>query len=613
MEEEYKTDMVPGRAILSSSKKEKREYRIKKYDFKKPDKFSMEQIRTISIVHETFSRLASVSLSARIRRKIDLSVAQVDQLAFFEFIDSIPDPTAMAIVNLHPLRGSAIMQIDPDICFPLYDILFGGSGRDAVANRELSPMERSVSKGIFDALLEELAVAWEPMIGLKPEIGQIETNPRVAMIVPPVEMVILVSFDVTMEGHRGRINFCIPFLTIEPLIDKLSIQYWFSRVHNGKSQCVPPENIVSLKLDCDVLAAAEDLSLRQIGQLRKGSLIRLPLFGEGESHLRAGGEIVMDLSRRKNRNAMKFLITESRLRKSGAVPEFLDLNRKEEILRKDSILSLSEEVKNLSLTLTERIDNLSINQEQLNDQVFFRSDGEPHSGPQKKVPFGFIGLPDIPVLYEILSAENIQAAALILTRLDSGLGAELLARFPEELQPGLIKRIGTMNPLSPKIIEEIEEVLLSRFNRISESSEPDVKGVEKITQILSLSPRTVEKNIIESLDKSDRDFSEEIKKRMFVFEDIVLLDRGAVGRMADRVDIGDLCLAMKMVAEDSVNEHIFASVSAEKGRELKSCLEKKGRVLISEVDKARQRIVAELRLMEEEGEMMIARADEIID
>ncbi|MBB6479655.1 flagellar motor switch protein FliM [Spirochaeta isovalerica] len=613
MEEEFKVENVHGSAIMASARKENREYRVKKYDFKRPDKFSLEQIRTLSIVHESFCRLVTVSLSGKIRKKIDLSVAQVDQLAYFEFIDSIPDPTAIAVVNMHPLRGSAIIQIDPDISFPLCDLLFGGSGMESVENRELSPMERSVSSSIADVLLKDLAVSWEPLIHLEPEVGQIETNPQMAMIVPPTEMVVLVSLKVVLEGHEGRINFCIPFLTIEPLIEKLSAQYWFSRVRNEREDCVPSENIISLKLDCEVLTEAEDLSLRQIGQLRKGSLVRLPLFGEGHSYLRAGGETVMDLTHKKIRSAMKFQVAESRLRDSGVVPGFLNVNQKADSFNEDSIKSLAEEMKKLSRTLTEKIDRLSLNQEQLSDQVFFSTEGDQPAALQKREPFGFIGLPDIPLLYELLSGENKQAVALILSRLDSGLGAELLGHFPKELQPDIIKRIGTMDRVSPEIINKVEKVLLGSFNKIAESSEPDVKGVEKVTQILSLSPRSVESHIIGSLDKSDSHFSEEIKKRMFVFEDIVLLDSRAVARLAQRVDLKDLCLAMKMVAEDSVREHIFTSIPPAEADELKKCLEEKGRVLITEVDKAQQRIVSVIRQMEEEGEMLIGRADEMID
>jgi len=611
MEEEFKAEMIEGKRILASSPRENREYRVKKYDFTRPDKFSHDQIKTLSIVHKTFSRLATLSLSGLLRKKAEIKVAQVDQLAFFEFIDSVPDPSAMAVIEMSPLRGSAILQIDPQVCFPLCDWIFGGSGSGDFGNRELSAMERSITSIMVETILSDLGEAWKPLVDLKPSLGQIETSPQMAMIVPPTEMVILVSFKVETGGHEGMINLCIPFLSIEPLLEKLSVLYWHSQTWSDRREYLPAGGVASLKLDCEIVTEGEELSLKQIGQLKKGSLVHLPLFGEGRTHLRFGGESVLDFSRGKSRGGVKYNVTESRLRESGFVPRLVDTSEKKNGFTEDSLKIVAEEVKAIRVSLSERIDQISRNQEQLNDQVFFRSERDIPVESVKKEPFAFIGLPDIPVLHELLAKENRQAIALILSRLDSGLGAELLALFEKELQPELIKRVGLMDRVSPAVVEAVEKVLRSSFNKITESSEPDVKGVEKITQILYLSPRSVEAHVIGSLDQSDSSLSEEIKKRMFVFEDIVVLDRRAVATMAKRVDIQDLCLAMKMVAGHAVRDHILASIPEEDGAKLKKCLEEQGRVLISEVDKAQQRIVAVIKQMEEEGEVLIARSDDL--
>jgi flagellar motor switch protein FliM len=611
MEDEYKVEMIRGNQILSSHPKEDRDFRVKKYDFKKPDKFSMEQIRTLSIVHETFSRLTTVSLSALAQKKIEMEVSMVDQLTYVEFIEMIPDPGVMAIVNMRPLQGSAVLQIDKHTSLSLFDRLFGGTGQSVGDERALSAMERSVSALVMDDLLGGLKTSWNPLIELEPSIGQIETNPQMAQIVPPTEMVVLISFKVLFQGKEGRINFCIPFLTIEPLIEKLSVKYWYSMVRNEREDCVSTEEITSLDLDCQFLTESEDLSLKKLGELKKGSLVSLKSFGEGHSFLRAGGQDIMEFQHKKNRNAMSFTVTGSQLRESGLIPGFLNPVEKEEIEKKSFMEDLSVEIRNLSISLNEKIDRLSLNQEELNDQVFFREEGQAVVQAGKE-PFSYIGLPDVPVLYELLLDENPQAVALILSRLDSGLSAELLSRFHKEKQPDLVKRIGLMERVTPQVIDEMDTLLKNSFNRMANSSEPDVKGVEKVVQILNLSPRSVESHVILTLDESDNALSEEIKKRMFVFEDIVLLDPGTVARLAEKVDVKDLCLAMKMVAEDSVKKHILSSISPQKSTELKACLEEKGRVLISEVDKAQQRIVAVIKKMEEEGEIIVGRADEMI-
>lgn len=613
MEHEFKKVMVKGSDIIASSPKQDREYRVIDYDFKRPDKFSLEQIRTLSIVHETFSRLATLSLSSLIQKKVDLHVASVDQMTFEEFIHSIPNPAAMAIINMDALRGSSIMQLDPQICYSIFDRMLGGRGTIAQDNKELTAIERSISSYVFGDLLKYLREAWKPMIDFHPSVGQIETNPQLSMIVPPTEMIVLITFEVKIEEAVGMLNFCIPFIVIEPLLEKLSAQYWYSKVRTNKGDCVPAANIASLKLDCEVLTESEDLSLKLLGELKKGSLVKLPLFAEGKTSLRAGGQIIMDYQMKSHRGGKSFTVQSSSLAQSGLLPDFLHEEEQSERNRQDRFDEISSQLKELAGTLSERIDRISENQVQLTDQVFFQSEGEQPSLRTGKEPFSFIGLPDLPVLHELLADENIQAVALIISRIDSGLGAELLRTFTSEVQPVLMRRVGLMDRVTPEVIGKVESVIRERLDRISESLDPDVKGVEKVTQILNVSSRSVESRIIQSLEKSDGELAEEIKKRMFVFEDIVLLDPKAVAKVADRVDLKDLCLAMKMVAEEGVKEHVLSSISIEKRKDLQKCLEETGRVRISDVDKAQQKVVEAIRKLEEEGEMVVCRPDEMID
>ena len=134
--------------------------KIKIYDFKRPDKFSKEQIRTVSIMHETFARLTTTSLSAQLRSLAQVHVASVDQLTYEEFIRSIPNPTTLAIINMDPLKGSAILEIDPAITFSIIDRLFGGQGEGAKVTRDLTDIEQSVMEGIIVRILGNMRDAW---------------------------------------------------------------------------------------------------------------------------------------------------------------------------------------------------------------------------------------------------------------------------------------------------------------------------------------------------------------------------------------------------------------------------------------------------------------------
>ncbi len=112
--------------------------KIKIYDFKRPDKFSKEQIRTVSIMHETFARLTTTALSAQLRSMAHVHVASVDQLTYEEFIRSIPTPTTLAVINMDPLKGNAILEIDPSVTFSIIDRLFGGTGQGTKVQRDLN-------------------------------------------------------------------------------------------------------------------------------------------------------------------------------------------------------------------------------------------------------------------------------------------------------------------------------------------------------------------------------------------------------------------------------------------------------------------------------------------
>ncbi len=253
--------------------------KIKIYDFKRPDKFSKEQIRTVSIMHETFARLTTTAMSAQLRSLVNVHVASVDQLTYEEFIRSIPNPTTLGIINMDPLKGSAVLEIDPAITFSIIDRLFGGKGEGTKVNRDLSDIEQSVMENIIVRILGNLREAWNQVIDLRPRLGQIETNPQFAQIVPPTEMVVLVTLETKVGEVEGMMNFCIPYLTIEPIISKLSAQYMYSSVRSGGTT----ENLNILKerlsmIGITVIAeiGIMNLTVRDVLSLRIGDVIRLP-------------------------------------------------------------------------------------------------------------------------------------------------------------------------------------------------------------------------------------------------------------------------------------------------------------------------------------------------
>jgi len=253
--------------------------KIKIYDFKRPDKFSKDQIRTLQMMYENFARTTTTSLSAQLRTLVHVHVASVDQLTYEEFIRSIPSPTAMAVINMDPLKGSAVFEIDPAITFTIIDRLFGGSGESTKISRELSDIETSVMENIIVRILSNLREAWANVIDLRPRLGDIETNPQFAQIVPPNDMVVLVTIETKVGVVEGMMNFCIPYITIEPIISKLSAQYWYSSIRKGATN--ENLNIIKERLDTiDITVKAElgtvEVSMDDLLSLKVGDLVMLP-------------------------------------------------------------------------------------------------------------------------------------------------------------------------------------------------------------------------------------------------------------------------------------------------------------------------------------------------
>lgn len=258
----------------------KEQRKVKIYDFRRPDKFSKDQIRTLQMMHETFARLTTTALSAQLRALVSVHVASVDQLTYEEFIRSIPNPTTLAVINMDPLKGSAVLEIDPSITFTIIDKLFGGMGESsAKISRELTDIELSVMEGIIVRILGNLREAWSNVIDLRPRLGNIETNPQFAQIVPPNDMVVLITLETKVGEVEGMTNLCIPYITIEPVISKLSAQYWYSSIRKGitdENMSIIQNRLETVELPIVAEIGEVSISVQEVLDLSVGDVIKLP-------------------------------------------------------------------------------------------------------------------------------------------------------------------------------------------------------------------------------------------------------------------------------------------------------------------------------------------------
>ncbi len=300
-------------------------------------------------------------------------------------------------------------------------------------------------------------------------------------------------------------------------------------------------------------------------------------------------------------------------------------------LREDEIEALTFEIARLETIEAEDKDRVLLEfKELMMAQDFITSGGidyarellEKSLGSQKAIdiinrltsslqirPFDFIRRTDPTHLLNFIQQEHPQTIALILAYLEPEKASIILSSLPHETQSDVARRIATMDRTSPETLREVERVLEKKLSTLSSEDYTSAGGVESIVEILNRVDRSTEKTIIESLEEEDPELAEEIKKRMFVFEDIVLLDDRAIQKVLREVDQQELGKALKAV-DNEVQDKIFKNMSKRAANTLKEDMEFMGPIRLKDVEEAQQKIVSVIRKLEEQGEIVVARSGE---
>ncbi len=204
------------------------------YDFKRPERVGKEQMRALQTLHEGFGRNFGAALSGLLRSIVEVKLTSVDQLTYSEFVFSLENPTCFNLLQGRAAGRNLILDINPSILYPIIDrLLGGGSDPTPLARRPLTEIELRLVARITALFLEELQRAWDNVLELKLAVERVESNPQLVQIVPPNEVVVLISFELTLGELRGMMNLCIPFNSIERIGQKLSSNSWVTYGRRG--------------------------------------------------------------------------------------------------------------------------------------------------------------------------------------------------------------------------------------------------------------------------------------------------------------------------------------------------------------------------------------------
>lgn len=251
---------------------------VKDYDFKRPAKFSKEHLRTLEIIYEHYGRLFSTNLPVYLRKNVQATVASSETVTFSEFSNALSNPVILGIVDFKPLSGNVIIELAPNLGFAMIDRMLGGQGIPLDKNRDFSEIEMTIIQKLMIICMQLMREPWKNVIDIAPILDRIETNVQFAQVIAPSDMIAIVTMNVRIGDVEGFMNICLPYFTLEEVMDKLNTKYWFSTMQKDDSIDYE-EHIEALikRIDVPVKAVLGKslVSVNDFLNLQCGDIIRL--------------------------------------------------------------------------------------------------------------------------------------------------------------------------------------------------------------------------------------------------------------------------------------------------------------------------------------------------
>ena len=251
---------------------------VKDYDFKRPAKFSKEHLRTLEIIYEHYGRLLSTNLPVYLRKNIQVSVSSSETVTFSEFTNSLSNPVILGIVDFQPLNGDIIIELASNLGFAMIDRMLGGQGQPLDKARDFSEIEMIILEKLMVVCMQLMREPWKNVIDINPVMERIETNAQFAQVIAPSDMIAIVTMNVKIGDVEGHMNVCLPFFTLEDVMDKLNTKYWFSTMQKESTENYSDSLEAMLKrVDVPVRAVLGKslVSVNDFINLQLGDVIRL--------------------------------------------------------------------------------------------------------------------------------------------------------------------------------------------------------------------------------------------------------------------------------------------------------------------------------------------------
>lgn len=267
-----------GELLPDEVQKNEENQKVKPYNFRNPNKFTKEHLKTLELIHDNYGRIISNYLTAQLRSNVKVKIESVQQITYEEFIHSIPNPTVLTIFKMPPLNGQVMFEMNPQFVFQIMDILLGGNGETQYETKEFTDIDKNLIMSINKDVIANLTLAWADILEVKPEIESIESNPALNQTMAPNEPVALITFSTEIGRSSSFMNICIPYLSIEKILDKLVVQYWSQEVNEdslSESREKLQERLNAVYVNMQAQLGTTEITVDDFLKLSTGDIITL--------------------------------------------------------------------------------------------------------------------------------------------------------------------------------------------------------------------------------------------------------------------------------------------------------------------------------------------------
>jgi flagellar motor switch protein FliM len=250
---------------------------VRAYDFRSPDKFSKEQIRTLQMIHENFGRRVSSSLSAYLRATVQVMCVHIEQGSFVDFMQNIVSPSLISIFRMEPLPGRMMLAVDASTVTIIIDRLLGGFGRPADESHDITDLEQSLMAGVNDYISQDLQEAWKNVIQLNIGVSETTLNPEFAQVALPSDAAVFLGFEIKARENMGMMSICLPYSMLKPVASELSPHTWVAgeTKDTGIHSDALRQHVQEMEVDVSVLLGEITASFEDLLHLHENDVLML--------------------------------------------------------------------------------------------------------------------------------------------------------------------------------------------------------------------------------------------------------------------------------------------------------------------------------------------------